>query len=82
MDMLPAAPLIEAVQLRYGGLPSFATRGTLARAWYRGRALGEFSVWQVDTLSVRLLNQHPALIYGIAWWPASDAEPCGSADIS
>jgi hypothetical protein len=68
-EYLPAAPLIEAVQRR--GIQ--VGRSSLAQAYYRARR-GRLTVWQADVLAVKLVGEHPAMLWGPLWWEGADDE--------
>jgi hypothetical protein len=76
-EYLPAAPLIELVEAR-GGLPPFAARGELARAYYRAKTSGRVTVWAGDLLAVKLCHTLPCFLWP-QWFDTTTAdEPVAS----
>ncbi|MGN6244534.1 MAG: hypothetical protein ACTHQ3_12815 [Motilibacteraceae bacterium] len=71
---VPAAPLLEAVERRGGpaaaGIPQHSA---LERAYYRARRAGEVTVKTADRFAVELLREHPAIVWGDAWWTSAAA---------
>lgn len=81
---LPAQPLLKAVELQ-GEVPVLSQLGgRLAKSFYRARRSGHLTVWAADELAVHGLGQHPALVWGDAWWdpPAPAAVPPLAVDLA
>lgn len=69
---LPAAPLVRVVEAA-GGMRQLHVRDDrLERSFYRARRSGHLTLWAADELAVHALGQHPALVWGDAWWDPPD----------
>lgn len=74
--VLPAAPLLAAVQAR-GGLRACGVRREetpgaerLTKAYYRAVQRGWLNCFVADELAVAVLGLHPAAVWGDAWFRA------------
>lgn len=63
---LPIRPLAEWLK-RQPDLHLHATDPSLARRLTEGRQRGRITVWAADRIAVAA-GEHPATIYGPAWW--------------
>lgn len=64
---LPVEPLAARIRRR-GGIGTERAFGATGRALHRGLADGRLSVRSADRLAVVLLGEHPAMVWGEAWW--------------
>lgn len=64
-----AAPLVAAVGARRLALRYRSS--SAARAFYRAKREGRLTVEAADKIAHELLGEHPAAIWGDAWWDAS-----------
>jgi hypothetical protein len=56
---------------------SLAQRGSLQRSYLRAKATGWITWKAADTLAIRILETHPCLIWGEAWWECDEPMPVG-----
>jgi hypothetical protein len=73
--VLPAEPLVAAVQARGGVRACVGADGALERAYGRARGSQRLTIAAADKLAVRVLGMHPALLWGDAWWVETDQGP-------
>jgi len=63
---IPFAPMDSA--LRRAGVIGGQLPPALDRAVHRGRSSGWITPRAADLLACQVLREHPALIWGPAWW--------------
>lgn len=64
---LPAAPVVVRIR-QLGGVRACCGRNeALERAYNRAAAAGRLTVWAADQLAVRVLGEHPLMVWGEDW---------------
>lgn len=71
LPKLPAAPLLELIELR-GGIFECSPTPADRRVFNRARASGAITVWNADRVSHSLLGLHPAEVWDDDWWNISE----------
>jgi hypothetical protein len=66
--VLPAEPLLERVRTRGGFRACTTPDEALERAYSRALASGQLTPAAADRLAVRVLGEHPAMVWGDDWW--------------
>ena len=63
-----ASPLLKAVARREVQVDVFGVN--LERSYQRAQTNRRVTLHDADRLAVRLLGEHPAMVWGPAWWMA------------
>lgn len=71
LPRVPAGSLVAAVEASRG-VPRHLSQSA-ERAFYRAKRSGRLTLDMAETLAHELLDEHPASIWGEAWWEATGA---------